>query len=177
MRLRVVALSFLLLMVACERQKSGERGEIAEGGGHNFMLANWVIQLSMDPQVAGQCLQMAAANGGAAAAYPTFVPVHAGDHITWTSTYSAAGKNIVYFPNGGSPDYPGTPMYNRSTGNWVRAFTSGDSPLGTAATLTKSEGDNFTFTYSQVVVLDPNHNPAACQYPDPRQGMGVHVDQ
>jgi hypothetical protein len=176
MRFRVVALSLLLLMVACEKQKSGERGEGAEGGGHKFMLANWVIQLSMDPQVAGQCLQMAAVNGGALAPYSTFVPVHAGDHITWTSTYAVAGKNIVYFPNVGSPDYTGTPMYNKTTGNWVRAFSSGNNALATAATLTKSEGDDFTFSYSQVVVQDANNNPAACLYPDPIQGMGVHIN-
>ena len=168
-RLAVIAVSTgLLLFPGCSKQ-------IVK----TTIPYTWVISIRMDPNVPGQCLQESTPPGGNLQAYPTYVPVHEGDYIVWRSSYQVG--NVVYFPNGGLAGFPGTPMFSKSAGNWVRAFPSGNS-LGTTATLTQEErtaggGSGFNFQYSRVVVLDPNTNqPTSCQAPDPVQGIGIHVD-
>jgi len=137
------------------------------------------VQLSMDPNVPGQCLQQASSGGGPLTTYPTFVPVREGDHIQWTSTFTGH-VNVVFFASSQSPDYPNTPMFT-STGNWVRQFMSGNNPADTSAKLTSAEaagGNGYNFSYTQVIVQDPStHQSTACRYPDPVQGMGIHIDR
>jgi hypothetical protein len=142
------------------------------GGGKQLMPNNWTIQLNMDPGVAGQCQQQAKVNAGPMTNYPTFVPVKQGDHIQWTTTSAAAG-NSVFFPQVGSPDFPGSPMFSK---NWVFVFAYGNDSLVTAARLTQAEQPWQDFQYSQVLVPDANGQLVPCKYPNPIQGMGVHVD-
>jgi len=102
---------------------------------------------------------------------PTFVEVNQGDRIQWISISAVAG-NTVFFPQVGSADFPGTPMLGRT---WVFAFAYGNNPLATSAQLTRAELPDHHFTYSQVLVPDAMGHPVPCAYPDPIQGMGVHV--
>lgn len=176
--MRYVALSLLLILVCCSCETKRVDGGGAGGGGPKLEAYSWVVQLSMDPANPGQCLQQATPPGGVLTAYPTYVPTHEGDHITWTSTYAPGRINVVFFPNTGSPKYTGSPMYSSTAGNYVRAFISGNDPQATYASLTGDEAPSFNFPYSQVLVLDPKtQKPTTCQVPNPEQGMGIHVDR
>ena len=169
MKLRLVALSLLILLVCCSCGKKEEQKR-------KMIPATVVINLTMDPSHPGQCLQTAGPPSGPFTPYPQFVPVRGGDNVKWATNSAIGGANAVFFPTVSSPNFPGTPMFSRAAGNWVRAFAYGNNPLANAATLTQAEEPSFDFPYSQVLVPDPNNGQlTACQYPDPGQGMGVHV--
>jgi hypothetical protein len=119
-------------------------------------------------------VQKAQKDGGAWASVPTWVEVKSGDYVQWISTYSSGTNKAVFFSPTGIADYPGSPMYTK-TGDLVRSLGLPSPALQNTATLTSAEVPDFYFPYTETLVPDSKGKLTPCSYPDPVQGMGVHV--
>ena len=162
----------LVLLTCCScQEKTGSNGGKG-GGGTTRVPSQWKIQITADGN--GRCVQMASQNGGAATQVDTWVEVKSGDYVQWTSTYASGANKAVFFSPTGIPDYPGTPMFTKA-GDQVRAVAVPSPALQASARLTTAELPDFYFPYTEVLVPDSTGKLAPCSYPDPVQGMGVHV--
>lgn len=167
MALRRILLPLVFVAVCCScQEKKCEPCTVKT----TAIPSNWVIKITADGN--GQCVQQAQVNGGAWTNYPTYVPVKNGDLIQWISISNSSGNKTVFFSPSGTPDFPGTPMYDRA-GNPVRSFAFPST--GANARLTSAEAPSFDFPYTQVLIPDGG-KMTPCSYPNPDQGMGVHVD-
>jgi hypothetical protein len=177
MRGRRIALSVLVLLCCCSCQ---EKREVKNNKGVVGALAvpnppsRWLIQITADAN--GRCVQMVSQNGGAAAQVDTWVEVKDKDYVQWASTNASGANKAIFFSPTGTPDYPGSPVYSK-TGDLVRSLAVPSAALQNMAKLTTAEVPDFYFSYTQVLVPDAQGKLTPCSYPDPVQGMGVHVTQ
>jgi hypothetical protein len=172
MRTRRVALSLLVLLCCCACQEKREVKVSKAVVGVAAVQSKWLIQITADGN--GRCVQMVQQNGGPATQVDTWVEVKAGDYVQWTSTNASGTNKAVFFAPTGTPDYPGSPVYSK-TGDLVRSLPVPSAALQNTAKLTTAELPDFYFPYTEVLVPDQAGKLTPCSYPDPVQGMGVHV--